>query len=95
MANALTHGAMDQPVIISATLLDKSFTITVSNGGKPIPKKNLETLFEPFTREVNSLSQQGLGLGLYIASEIAKAHQGELRATSNIKETCFVFEMPI
>jgi len=95
VANALTHGAVDQPVIINAALIGNSFTITVSNGGKPIPTKSLETLFEPFTREANSPSQQGLGLGLYIASEIAKAHQGTLTATSNIKETCFIFEMPI
>lgn len=95
VANALTHGAVDQPVVISAALLGESFIITVSNGGKPIPTKALETLFEPFTREANSPSQQGLGLGLYISSEIAKAHQGKLTATSNIKETCFIFEMLI
>lgn len=93
VANALTHGAVDEPVIISAGLDNKAFILSVSNGGNPIPEESLETLFEPFTRETNSPSQQGLGLGLYIASEIARAHNGTLTVTSNIKETRFKFEM--
>lgn len=95
VANALTHGAVDKPVIINADLYNNNFILSVTNGGKPIPLKSLETLFEPFTREANSPSQQGLGLGLYIASQIAKAHNGTLTATSNESETCFKFEMPI
>jgi len=95
VANALTHGAVDKPVIIHADLYNNNFILSVTNGGKPIPLKSLETLFEPFTREANSPSQQGLGLGLYIASQIAKAHNGTLTATSNESETCFKFEMPI
>lgn len=95
VANALTHGAIDKPVIISASSDNNVFTLSVINGGKPISSKSLDSLFEPFTREANSPSQQGLGLGLYIASEIAKAHNGTLTAISNIKETCFKFQMPI
>jgi signal transduction histidine kinase len=53
----------------------------------------MESLFEPYTRGERP-SQQGLGLGLYIASQIAKAHGGSLSATSNPHETRFVFEMP-
>jgi signal transduction histidine kinase len=55
--------------------------------------KAMENLFEPYTRG-DRPSQQGLGLGLYIASQIAKAHGGTLRATSTSEETRFVFEMP-
>ena len=39
-------------------------------------------------------SAQGLGLGLYIASEIARAHGGSLDAVSTVDETCFTFRMP-
>jgi signal transduction histidine kinase len=35
------------------------------------------------------------GLGLFIASEIARAHGGMLRATSNDCETRFIFQMPL
>jgi len=39
-------------------------------------------------------SRQGLGLGLYIASEIARAHGGVITATSDESETAFTFRMP-
>jgi sigma-B regulation protein RsbU (phosphoserine phosphatase) len=39
--------------------------------------------------------EQGLGLGLYIASEIAKMHGGKVEATSTPQETRFVFRMPL
>ena len=40
-------------------------------------------------------SQQGLGLGLYIASEIARAHGGKIDVTSTAEATCFTFSMPL
>jgi sigma-B regulation protein RsbU (phosphoserine phosphatase) len=51
-------------------------------------------LFLPFTREDVRPSQQGLGLGLYIASEIAKAHDGTLSVTSSSAETRFTLRIP-
>jgi signal transduction histidine kinase len=38
---------------------------------------------------------QGLGLGLYISSEIAKAHRGTLEVSSTPEETRFTFRMPV
>ena len=63
----------------------------MANQGEPIPPTILENLFRPFFR---TEGQQGLGLGLYIASEIAKAHGGELNVTSADGETRFTFRMP-
>jgi phosphoserine phosphatase RsbU/P len=40
-------------------------------------------------------SQQGLGLGLFIASEIARAHGGTLTVTSSSEATRFTFRMPL
>jgi signal transduction histidine kinase len=39
-------------------------------------------------------SKQGLGLGLYIASEVAQAHGGTISVTSTEAETCFVLKIP-
>ena len=51
--------------------------------------------FKPFVRASERPGQQGLGLGLYIASEIANAHGGTLTATSTPNETRFTFSMPV
>jgi GAF domain-containing protein len=42
---------------------------------------------------INRPGQQGLGLGLYIASEIARAHKGSLEVDSFVDETRFTFRM--
>ena len=52
------------------------FELSVSNAGAPIPPEAMARLFQPFFRGEVRSSQQGLGLGLHIASEIAKAHGG-------------------
>ena len=91
LANAITHGAQDKPVHVRAFLKDEVFELSVSNSGNPIPEDHIQKLFEPFTREDIRKSQQGLGLGLYIASEISRAHGGELIVSSTHEETRFTF----
>lgn len=95
LANALTHGAADDPIKIMVQIKVDVLEIEVINGGHAIPADVLTTLFEPFTREGNSPSQHGLGLGLYIASQIALAHGGILTASSDARETCFKFRLPL
>ena len=57
------------------------FELSVTNAGEPIPPA-ARALFQPFFRASVRPGQQGLGLGLYIASEIARAHGGTLEASS-------------
>lgn len=93
LGNAIAYGDHGRPVRVSARTIDGVFELAVTNYGEPISDKAMENLFKPYTRGERP-SQQGLGLGLYIASQIAKAHRGMLKAFSNPKETRFVFEMP-
>ena len=95
LGNALTHGASDKPIRIEARTGDGMFQLSVSNTGEPIPAKALERLFEPFFRADVRPSQQGLGLGLYIVSEIARAHHGSIDVKSDASETRFTFQMPL
>jgi signal transduction histidine kinase len=91
LANALTYGDPAMPVRITAGTANGCFRVEVSNGGKPIPRARLAKLFEPFTHAGQT---RGLGLGLFIAMEIAKAHGGTIDVTSDATETCFTFAMP-
>ena len=56
-------------------------------------RPTLERLFQPFARGDVRPNQQGLGLGLYIASQIAQAHGGTIDVTSTAEETRFTFRM--
>ena len=95
LGNAFTHGAPDQPIVVDAKVADGEFLLAVSNGGEPIPQAALERLFRPFYRGEVRSSAQGLGLGLYIANEIAQAHGGRIEVKSDDRETRFTFRMPI
>jgi len=95
VANALTHGAPGIPVEVEARIAEGDFLLTVSNGGVPIPPEARAQLFQPFFRGDMRPSQQGLGLGLFIVSEIAKAHRGTIDVTSDEELTRFTFTMPL
>jgi phosphoserine phosphatase RsbU/P len=95
VGNALSHGAADVPVRVRAETEGGLFKLSVANGGEPIPEAAMEKLFEPFFRGEVRASRQGLGLGLHIASQIAKAHEGVLTVTSTSEETRFTFVMPL
>jgi signal transduction histidine kinase len=94
IANALTHGAVGSAVRISAATVQGVLEISVANGGDPIPPALVGKLFMPFVRASVRPQQQGLGLGLFIAQEIARAHEGSLAVTSTHEETRFTFRMP-
>ncbi len=93
VGNALTHGNPDTPVTLSAHSTDEALIISVGNRGKPIPPAVMERLFRPFERGGPDANREGLGLGLYICSEIAKAHGGELTVASTDDKTVFQFTM--
>lgn len=95
LSNALTHGSSTEPVSVRAETRDGWFELAVSNAGEPIPAATLSRLFHPFTRATARPMQEGLGLGLYIASEIARAHDGVLSVQSDAAETRFTFRMPL
>ena len=94
LGNALTHGAANIPVQVRATAASGQFELTVTNGGPPIPAATMPHLFHPFFRGVVRPSQEGLGLGLFIASEIARAHHGKIDVSSTGERTRFAFRMP-
>jgi sigma-B regulation protein RsbU (phosphoserine phosphatase) len=95
LANAITHGAQDQPIVVEASMDGEFFGLSVRNGGDPIPQAAMDRLFQPFYRGEVRPSAQGLGLGLYIASQIAEAHGGRIDVQSDERETAFTFRMQV
>ena len=94
LSNALAYGAKDTPVRVHGFTTSDNFELSVSNHGDPIPATAIADLFKPFSRGAVAPDPHGLGLGLYIASEIARAHNGTLTASSSHQETRFTFRMP-
>ena len=96
IGNALTHGAPDSPVKVSAFTDDSDLVLEVWNEGEPIPADSLDKVFEPFWRYSTSVSRQGLGLGLHICSQIVRAHGGRLTVNSTEQSgTRFTARLPL
>ena len=95
LGNAITHGSPEKPIVVRARTEQGTFELSVANSGDPIPPAAMKQLFHPFYRGTVKQSLQGLGLGLYIASEIARAHGGTLGVDSSAGETRFTFQMPL
>jgi signal transduction histidine kinase len=94
LANAIAHGDPTAPVRLDATTTEDAFVLSVTNAGAPISPSVQARLFQPFSRRHTGDAQDGLGLGLYIASQIAQAHAGDLAALSTDAETRFELRIP-
>lgn len=93
LANALQHGDPRAPVRVEGESGPDGLTLSVANAGRPIPPEKQARLFQPFARGGGVDSGEGLGLGLYIACEIARAHGGTLAVTSDAAETRFTLRV--
>jgi len=82
IANAVIHGEAGWPVLVRLSAAGTSASIEVHNRGEPIAPGSLPTLFQPLMHSrpepQRMRGSSGLGLGLYIAREIALAHGGTL-----------------
>ncbi|ALM92821.1 MULTISPECIES: GAF domain-containing sensor histidine kinase [Alteromonas] len=92
LINAIVHGDAAQPIKVMANIEEETLTLSVSNGGTPISADVIDKLFHPFWRNENNKQTGGLGLGLFIASQIAEAHKGSLMVHSDENETVFSFK---
>jgi signal transduction histidine kinase len=94
--NALSYGAPEGPVKVSATASGNEFILEVWNDGQPISPASLAGIFEPVSRQSETSNRQSLGLGLYIGAQIVRAHAGRLTARSAQNAgTCFTARFPL
>ena len=100
VVNAIKYGAQDAPVRVVVTGQGSHVRVEVTNAnaGSAIDQSMFDQIFDPLKRGPgydNSNSADGsLGLGLYIAREIAKAHGGDIEARSDDQETVFSVRLP-
>lgn len=94
LSNALSHGKSDTPVKVKALSGNGQFRLSIANQGNKIPDEIMQRLFQPFYQGEGKKRKQGLGLGLFISAEIARAHGGTLDVVSTNEETVFTLTMP-
>lgn len=98
VVNALKYGFKDTPVFVAVAGEKDALRFEVRNTGPTIEQSALEQLFAPLQRGQHGESKYdpdaGLGLGLYIAREIANAHGGEIKAHSEGTEIVFAVRLP-
>ncbi len=96
VSNAMAYGSPEKAVTVRSTVAAGSFTIAVHNEGTPIPTQAQAGLFQPMARGTNATSTgRSVGLGLFIVSEIAKAHGGKALVESSAEQgTTFWVTVP-
>ncbi|WP_069299386.1 GAF domain-containing sensor histidine kinase [Neptunicoccus sediminis] len=93
LSNAVRHGTPGTPIKLHGVCDASGIAISVSNQGEPVPEDLRQDLFHPFRRGSHARGE-GLGLGLYIASTIAAAHDGLIDLQCADGTTTFTFRMP-
>jgi len=97
VGNAIQHGAKTAPVTIETEQAEGSALLRVRNQSVvPLTTEQIGSIFVPFRRTKGPTGGKGgLGLGLYIASEILRAHQGVITVDSNADTTTFTVRLPL
>lgn len=97
LTNAVKYSPNGQKVIVDAVLEGASIVVSVQDFGIGISQDHLNRLFERFYRVDNTAMRfDGLGLGLFISSEILKRHLGDFWIDSELgKGSTFYFKLPL
>jgi signal transduction histidine kinase len=95
VVNALHYGERDAPIRVALHASESEVRLSVANAGKPIDEETIAHMFEPLQRGKAGTAgnKSGLGLGLYIVSEIAKAHGGGVVVDAAHNETVFTVNL--
>jgi signal transduction histidine kinase len=100
LLNAAQYRSPDSPVVLSAEGDADTLTARVQNHGTVIPEESLDAIFAPLTQlakdvQSDARPRTSLGLGLFVAREIASAHGGTITVKSNKTEgTEFTVRLP-
>jgi len=80
--NAISHGKAGTKIDIKAKTEGNSLVVSVFDYGKGIPAQDINKVFNKYYSTVKKFRKIGTGLGLYLALQIVKSHNGELTVES-------------
>lgn len=101
VGNAIRHGAKERPIHVALSSDGEFVVFEVKNQGEAIPAEAMPYLFNPEGRYSSYAAGEkgpsaGLGLGLYIAAEIVKGHDGKIEVSSDLTAgTVFRVTLPL
>ncbi|WP_224365703.1 ATP-binding response regulator [Hyalangium versicolor] len=95
VSNAVKYGGTSAPVVLMLELSPGRAIVAVTDRGQGMDASELPRIFDRFHRAEGSMGQ-GHGLGLYIASALARLHGGTLQVRSQRGEgTTFTLSLPL
>lgn len=77
LANAIKY-APDAPIEVTVDAADRRGVVAVCDRGQGVSEADVERIFARFERAVPMIKYGGLGLGLFVAKQIAEAHGGAI-----------------
>ncbi len=93
--NAISYGSPKSPIEIYIGEIPKYITIRIKDYGAGISKSDIDKIFNKYYSAAKKFRKIGTGLGLYLALQILKAHNGELTVESEEGEyTEFCIKLP-
>ena len=96
LTNAVKYSPQSNQVVINSIVQDERILFSVQDFGIGIAKENVDRIFDKFYRAKTDFALGGIGLGLFISSEIVKAHGGSLSVGSELgKGSTFYFSLPL
>jgi PAS domain S-box-containing protein len=86
LSNAIKFTSAGGTVTIKGAVSAKTVSMSVTDTGRGVPREKLESIFEPFVQLGRSLSSshEGMGLGLSISRDLARAMGGNLTVSSTV-----------
>lgn len=93
--NAIKYSPNKSTINISVYKSYLNYNLDIENNCKYLSEETLPKIFERFYRGKNSVSKDGLGLGLFITREIIKKHGGNIKASLNNNKIKFAVDFPL